>query len=87
MIIFSRFGKYLAGNTNLSVLIIELLQKVQILTNELRDQNFLQIYFYSNLLLFTVNLAIKTLTTDIKAFFYLTKHVTFLTFFIATALL
>ena len=69
MIIFSRFGKYLAENTNLSVLIIELLQKVQILTNELRDQNFLQIYFYSNLLLFTVNLAIKTLTTDIKAFF------------------
>ena len=84
MIIFSRFGKCLAGNTNLSVLIIEFLQKKQILINELRDQNILQIYFYSNLLLFTVNLAIKTLATDIKAFFYLIKYVTF---FIATALL
>ena len=31
-------------------------------------KNILQLYFYFNLILFTVNLVIKTLTTDIKAF-------------------
>ena len=54
-----------------SALITELLLKVQILTNELRDQiyspniwfTFIPMYFF-----FTVNLDIKTLTTVIKAF-------------------
>ena len=40
MIIFQRFEKCLAGNTNLRALIIELLQKVQILTDELCDQKY-----------------------------------------------
>ena len=40
MINFTRFGKCLAGNTNFSALIKELLQKVQTLTNKLRDQKY-----------------------------------------------
>ena len=69
--IFQRFGKCLAGNTYFSALITELLQKVQILTNERRDQKyspnikftFIPIYFF-----LTVNLDIKTLTTVIETF-------------------
>ena len=58
-------------NTNFSALIIELSQKVQILANELHDQKYSPniLLFQSILLLFTVNFLIKTLTTDIKAFF------------------
>ena len=41
------FGKCLAGNANFNALIIYFLQKVQILTNEFRDQKY-----YPNKLLF-----------------------------------
>ena len=62
-----------------SALIIQLLQKVQILTNELDGQkyspNILLFQFF-----FAVNFLIETLTADIKAFFYLTEYLTFLTF-------
>ena len=54
MIIFPRFGKYLVRNTSSSAVITELLQKVQILKNELRRQKyspniwftFIPIYFF-----------------------------------------
>ena len=56
MTIFQRVGKCLAGDTNLSTLINELLLKVKILTNELRDKNYsydlLLFHFYSNPALF-----------------------------------
>ena len=56
MTIFQRVGKCLAGDTNLSTLINELLLKVKILTNELRDKNYsydlLLFHFYSNPVLF-----------------------------------
>ena len=67
MIIFPRFGKFFAGNTNFNAPIIKLLQKVQILPNELCNEK----YSPDTLLLqsfFTANFAIKTITIDIEVF-------------------
>ena len=45
MIIFPRFGKYLARNTDFSALITELLQRVQILPNNFAIKNILPFTF------------------------------------------
>ena len=50
MIIFPRFGKYLARNTDFSALITELLQRVQILPNNFAIKNILPFIIFTIIL-------------------------------------